>query len=134
MVKWVYHYEHRGQSLLEYMLLLILIMGMFLVIQKYIVRGFSGQWKNVGDSWAHGKQYDPEKTTECAFDGRYLDIWYDVKNYEARSCDERCTPRIETSVDEAQEHAKECSCCICESQSAECLEGVSRLDCTPYCF
>lgn len=78
-----------GQSLLEFILLIIFIAGAFLVFQKYIVRSFVGRWKAVGDSLGQGRIYDPERTLECAFDETYTFKWYDVKCFEAE-CEDDC--------------------------------------------
>ena len=47
----------RGQSPMEYVLLLIIVMGAFLATQTYIKRGFQGRWKEAVDEL--GDQYDP---------------------------------------------------------------------------
>ncbi len=83
--------KHRAQSTLEYVVLLIFVMGAFLVFQKYIVRGFSGRWKSVGDSWGNGRLYDPKKTVECANDmfNDRENVWYNVPCFEA-ACVDSC--------------------------------------------
>lgn len=63
-----------GQSLLEFVALVMFILAAFIIFQKYIVRGLSGRWKAVGDTFGEGRIYDPNKTVECAtnvflFDG-----------------------------------------------------------------
>src|SRR5512142_346668 len=50
----------RGQSLLEYALLIIIIIAAFITMQIYIKRGFQGRWKSAVDEL--GDQYDPNKT------------------------------------------------------------------------
>jgi hypothetical protein len=37
----------------------MLVFGAFLIFQDYILRGFYGRWKNVGDTFGHGRNYDP---------------------------------------------------------------------------
>ena len=56
-----------GQSLIEFLALILFILAVFLAFQKYIVRGLSGQWKGVGDALGQGRIYDPNMTTECAY-------------------------------------------------------------------
>jgi hypothetical protein len=46
------------------------MLGIFFVFQNYIVRGFAGRWRSVGDSFGSGRQYDPKPygqggTLEC---------------------------------------------------------------------
>jgi hypothetical protein len=47
----------KGQSILEYSLLLIIIMAAFITMQIYIKRGFQGRWKSAVDEL--GDQYNP---------------------------------------------------------------------------
>jgi hypothetical protein len=53
-------YLRRGQSVLEYTILLIIIIAAFIAMQIYIKRGFQGRWKSAVDEL--GDQYDPNKT------------------------------------------------------------------------
>lgn len=77
----------KGQSLIEYIVLIVLILGAFLVLQKYITRGFAGRWKAVGESMGQGRIYDPRMTTECIFDSLYTNLWYDQACFESQGCD-----------------------------------------------
>jgi uncharacterized protein (UPF0333 family) len=52
--------QRRGQSLLEYSILLVIIIAAFIVMQIYIKRGFQGRWKTTIDEL--GDQYDPNTT------------------------------------------------------------------------
>ena len=103
-----------GQSLLEYMTLIVFILGAFLVMQKYIVRGFSGRWKDIGDSVGYGRLYDPHTTTSCAFDYIHYNEWYSVNKFEANGCAEKCFLEPESIFSAA------CRECICSSQSEAC--------------
>ncbi|MBF0490974.1 MAG: hypothetical protein HQL15_10290 [Candidatus Omnitrophica bacterium] len=47
----------RGQSLLEYSILIVIILAVFLVMQNYVKRGVQGRWKSSVDDM--GDQYDP---------------------------------------------------------------------------
>ena len=49
--------NRRGQSTLEYAVLVVIIIGVFLATQQYIKRGFQGRWKQALDDL--GEQYDP---------------------------------------------------------------------------
>lgn len=77
----------KGQSVIEYLVVIIFLLSTFLVFQKYIVRAISGRWKNVGDSWGYGRVYDPEKTEQCIFDYRFTNKWYTRQCYEDNDCD-----------------------------------------------
>ncbi len=52
--------RQRGQSTLEYMILLILIIAAFIAIGNYFGRGVLGRWKAAVDDL--GDQYDPRLT------------------------------------------------------------------------
>ena len=78
----MFHVHKKGQSVIEYVTLIIFIAVAILVIQKYIVRGISGRWKSVGDTFGFERQYDPQKTYRCAFDFKYTNTWYDENCYD----------------------------------------------------
>jgi hypothetical protein len=47
----------RGQSLIEYSVLIIILIAVFLAMNSYIKRGIQGRWKTTVDDF--GDQYDP---------------------------------------------------------------------------
>ena len=47
----------KGQTALEYIVLLIIVMGALLAISNYFKRGLQGRWKSAIDDM--GDQYDP---------------------------------------------------------------------------
>ena len=47
----------KGQTSLEYVVLLIIVIGSFLAIQNYMKRGLQGRWRDAVDGM--GDQYDP---------------------------------------------------------------------------
>ena len=62
--------------MIEYSVLFIIIIGAFLVMKNYIQRGIYSNWAKSGQSYAFGRQYDPQKTIDCAFD-QVSGNWYD---------------------------------------------------------
>ena len=52
--------DRRAQSLLEFTVLLIILMAVFLSMTYYIKRGIQGRWKGAIDDM--GDQYDPQQT------------------------------------------------------------------------
>jgi Flp pilus assembly pilin Flp len=50
----------KGQSLLEYSLLIIIVAAVFLSMKDYVKRGIQGRWKASVDDL--GDQYDPRST------------------------------------------------------------------------
>ena len=72
----------KAQSATEYVFFLLIVLTVFVYFQKYLVKGISGRFKTVGDSFAQGRLYDGDKakTSECAFDV-FTDsgLWYDSR-------------------------------------------------------
>ena len=54
---------NKGQTALEYIVLLIIVLGALLAIQNYFKRGLQGRWKAAVDDM--GDQYDP-RTADSA--------------------------------------------------------------------
>jgi hypothetical protein len=80
----------KGQSVVEFAAVVMFILAAFLIFQKYIVRSFSGRWKQVGDVLGQGRIYDPKKTIECAFDPP-TGVWFDKQCYDV-NCTGACLP------------------------------------------
>ena len=47
----------KGQTTIEYAMLLVIVIGSFVAIQNYVKRGVQGRWRDTVDSL--GDQYDP---------------------------------------------------------------------------
>lgn len=107
----------KGQATVEYVVVLMFVLGAFLIFQKYAVRGFSGRWKGVGDSFGGGQIYDPNLTTECAVDTRYPDDWYDAKCFKQK-CRSLCFGVNYTSAPAA------CQACITEDPPDGCHNPI----------
>jgi hypothetical protein len=109
----------KGQSILEYMTLVVFILSAFFVSQQYIVRAFSGNWKRSGDSFAHGEQYDPRAfgnngdqggSAECFFSPR-INAWVDRDCYHA-TCGSLCS--LYSSVPGCVTCANGCASAVCQ--------------------
>lgn len=50
----------KGQSILEFTILLTIVIGVFIAMQFYVKRGLQGRWKTSLDDF--GDQYDPHLT------------------------------------------------------------------------
>ncbi len=48
----------RGQTILEYTVILIIILGVMIAMKDYVKRGIQGRWKSSADDF--GDQYDPQ--------------------------------------------------------------------------
>ncbi len=49
-----------GQSVVEFTVLLVIVIGVFIAMQFYVKRGLQGRWKASLDDF--GEQYDPRLT------------------------------------------------------------------------
>lgn len=47
----------KGQTTIEYAMLLVIVIGSFIAIQNYLKRGVQGRWQDAVDTL--GDQYDP---------------------------------------------------------------------------
>ena len=70
-------------SVIEYALIFVIIIGAFLIMRNYIQRGINGMWAKSGQTFAFGRQYDPQRSIECAFDEQ-SNVWYDWYCFEAQ--------------------------------------------------
>jgi len=68
-------------SIIEYTVLFVIVIGAYLVMSHYIQRGVYGKWAQAGQSFAFGRQYDPQKTIECSYDDQ-SNQWYDYNCYQ----------------------------------------------------
>jgi len=51
-------FNRKGQSILEYTVILIIILGVLITMKDYVKRGIQGRWKSATDDF--GGQYDPQ--------------------------------------------------------------------------
>ena len=80
--------NNKAFSVIEYALLFVIIIGAFLIMRNYIQRGLNGTWAKSGQTFGFGRQYDPQKSIECAFDEQ-ANVWYDhncFENYYKQNC------------------------------------------------
>ena len=49
--------KNKAQSTIEFVVLLVIVIGAFIAMQNYIKRGLQGRWKSAVDDL--GEQYDP---------------------------------------------------------------------------
>jgi hypothetical protein len=97
---------------MEYMALVIFILGALLAMRVYILRSMSGKWKAAGDSFGQGRQYDPRPFGVSGEDGgtlvcRYeplINLWVDRKRAEVE-CDCTLPPEDPT-------YAAKCPACL----------------------
>ena len=74
-------FNKKAISIIEYIVLLVIIIGAFLVLRGYIQRGIYGMWKKAGNTFSYGRQWDSQKSAECAFD-EISNQWYDRNCFE----------------------------------------------------
>ncbi len=51
-------FNRKGQTILEYTVIVIIILGVMITMKDYIKRGIQGRWKSATDDF--GDQYDPQ--------------------------------------------------------------------------
>lgn len=73
--------NRKGISILEYILLFIILISAFLIMKGPLQRALNGKWGQTGQSFAFGRQYDPQKSIDCAFDPG-TGKWYDYNCYQ----------------------------------------------------
>jgi len=106
------HRKKNGQSLIEFVALVMFLLATFLVFQKYLMRGFTGRWKTVGDSLGQERIYDPLDTTECAFDQVHTQKWYNRACYDDK-CEDDCLKALGTPA-KCETCIKGCSTKFCD--------------------
>ena len=52
----------RGSFMVEYAVMGAVLMAALLGMLVYVQRGLHGKWREVGDSFGHGRQYEPRVT------------------------------------------------------------------------
>ena len=58
--------KNRAQSTIEFVVLLIIVIGSFIAMQWYVKRGLQGRWKSAVDDL--GDQYDPRLVNSLVTD------------------------------------------------------------------
>ena len=90
--------KDHAAATLEYVMLILIVLGSFIVFQKYIFRGIGGKWQSVGESYGFRQQYDPKKTIECMFDSKYFQTWFDKNCAGAFNCAKDKVDCIKASI------------------------------------
>ena len=119
-----------GQSVLEYIALIVIVIVSIIIIQTYVTRGFSGRWKDVGDSFGYGRQFDPNRTHECDFDYQFTNRWYSPSCFENHNPPGDClTLAVSCGTSECRENWEQrCKGAIEDCVLKETREGVCNKD------
>lgn len=80
------HYQNKGFAIMEYMVVLMILVGAMFVFKDYIIRGITGRWKSTSDQMGFGRQYEPQDTVECSYDYEFGQGWYDVTCFDNKGC------------------------------------------------
>ncbi|MBF0571205.1 MAG: hypothetical protein HQL12_04975 [Candidatus Omnitrophica bacterium] len=89
--------NRKGQSILEYTVILIIILGVMITMKDYVKRGIQGRWKSATDDM--GDQYDPQSVNSSivyATQSNGLSI-VTVENGSSASVCGQWTNRVDTS-------------------------------------
>ena len=108
-MKFSFRKNNRAASIIEYVILIIMFLAAMLLMQKRIVRTFFDRWKQAGDTFSYGEQYDPNNTIEC---GRYVnannpEVWY------LESCYQDCMDGIGTPACSGVSDKRGCCATTC---------------------
>jgi hypothetical protein len=125
----IFQTPKRAASVIEYVVLFVMFLTAIFLMQKHIARALFGRWRDLGDSFGQGEQYNPSTTLEC---GRYVphtttgwgsEIWYLQECYKCcMDTNEECP---DFSGDEAVCRAKDTAL----KQRDCCAQGCEDSDC-----
>jgi Flp pilus assembly pilin Flp len=54
--------KNRGFSVIEYGLLIAIVAAGLIAAAVYLKRGIMGKWRQAGDTFGQGRQFDPKTT------------------------------------------------------------------------
>ena len=54
--------RNRGSFILEYSVLIAIVIAALVCMQVYVKRAICGRWRQVGDVFGSGRQYEPNVT------------------------------------------------------------------------
>ena len=54
--------KRAGQSSIEYAVFLVAMVATLIGLSVYAMRALCGRWRQVGDTFGHGRQFEPGKT------------------------------------------------------------------------
>lgn len=102
-------HKKSASSLVEYLSLVIIIIGAIVVIKPYVTRAFVGNWKKSGDSFAFGRRYNTN-TIDCDYSATSDNsgIWYDATCYQQSV--QACDPGDYTCEDQVKQGCETAFC------------------------
>ena len=107
-------------SHVEYMSLIVFIIAILLVFQRYVYRGIAGSWKKAGDTFGHGRQFDPRPFGMRGHRGGTRELFFDYTHcrpgYEP-PCPQ-ISHRIYNWIDRRCIEAQDCDCAIAPEDSS----------------
>ena len=113
-----------GQSMLEFMTLVALIIFAFITLKPFIQRGISGRWKTAGDALGSGRLYSPDRTLDCRFDAEFgTERWYNFDCFD-QSCDCYSKDSMTANATELESYQDACRVCIntCADNTPRCAD------------
>ncbi|MBI4322873.1 MAG: hypothetical protein HY596_01210 [Candidatus Omnitrophica bacterium] len=54
--------QRGGQTAVEYAVLIVVVVAALLAMAVYAKRALTGKWREVGDTFGYGRQYEPGAT------------------------------------------------------------------------
>lgn len=55
--------QSRGFLAIEYSMLIAIVAACLVIMAVYLKRGIMGKWRQSGDTFGQGRQFDPKTTT-----------------------------------------------------------------------
>ena len=52
----------KGQGVIEYTILIAILVAVLVGMASYVQRALAGKWRDVGDTFGYGRQYEPGVT------------------------------------------------------------------------
>jgi hypothetical protein len=103
--------DKRGISMIEYVLLIVVVMGILFAMWPQITRAMAGRWKSSGDAMGFGRRFDSQRSTECTFAQvtPAYGVWYDNNCYQQAVS--LCPPGAWSCETAAKESCKTQGCC-----------------------
>lgn len=101
----------RAISTIEYMMLIMLIIGALIWMKPYMQRAIQGQGKTAGDSFGFSRQYERGQVADCAYavlpSGQ--GVWYDDTCYQFRATN--CLPGDTECENTMRQQCAQAYCC-----------------------
>ena len=112
----------KAYAVLEFIALIIFVIGAFLVMQKFLTRSVSGSYKSGADTFGFGRQYSYRETLECDYDtdsGQWFNAACYEENCDCESIKVNC-PKFDPDLKCDERRQEQCIVCKQDCVTAAC--------------